>query len=124
MADRQVQDRPWYEQGSDPDYRFTLANERTFLAWVRTALGLLAAGVALEQFGTGFRVAHLRTTLSVLLAALGLAIAVGAYRHWVRAERAMRLGQALPRSRMLLMVAVVLSVAAVGVTALLLAELW
>src|SRR3984893_15268857 len=30
----------------EPDYRFTLANERTFLAWQRTALGLLAAAVA------------------------------------------------------------------------------
>lgn len=33
----------------EPDYRFTLANERTFLAWQRTALGLLAAAVALVQ---------------------------------------------------------------------------
>ena len=32
------------------DYRFLLANERTFLAWMRTALGLIAGGVALEQF--------------------------------------------------------------------------
>lgn len=124
MTARQTEDQPWYEQGSDPDYRFTLANERTFLAWVRTALGLLAAGVALEQFGTGLHVTHLRTSLSVLLAALGLAIAAGAYRHWVRAESAMRLGLPLPRSRMLLMVALVLSVAALGVTVLLLAELW
>ena len=33
--------------GEAPDYRFSLANERTFLAWIRTALGFLAAGVAL-----------------------------------------------------------------------------
>jgi putative membrane protein len=33
----------------EPDYRFTLANERTFLAWQRTALGLLAAAVAAVQ---------------------------------------------------------------------------
>ena len=32
------------------DYRFILANERTFLAWMRTALGLVAGGVALDQF--------------------------------------------------------------------------
>lgn len=115
--------QPWYEQGEDPDYRFTLANERTFLAWIRTALGLLAAGVAFEQFGTGFRIAALRTTLSVLLAVLGLAIAIGAYRHWARAERAMRLGEPLPRSRMLLLVAVTLSVVALGVTVLLVVEL-
>ncbi len=37
----------------EPDYRFTLANERTFLAWQRTALGLLAAAVAVVQFVPG-----------------------------------------------------------------------
>ena len=37
------------DDGDEPDYRFTLANERTFLAWVRTALGLLAGGVAVRQ---------------------------------------------------------------------------
>ena len=35
--------------GEAPDYRFSLANERTFLAWIRTALGFLAAGVGLDQ---------------------------------------------------------------------------
>lgn len=34
--------------GEAPDYRFSLANERTFLAWIRTALGFLAAGVGLD----------------------------------------------------------------------------
>ena len=33
-----------------PDIRFTLANERTFLAWLRTAIGLIAAGVAVFHF--------------------------------------------------------------------------
>lgn len=33
--------------GEAPDYRFSLANERTFLAWIRTALGFLAAGLGL-----------------------------------------------------------------------------
>ena len=30
-----------------------LANERTFLAWVRTALGLVGLGVLLERLGAG-----------------------------------------------------------------------
>jgi putative membrane protein len=34
------------DHGPDTDYRFSLANERTYLAWVRTALALLAGGVA------------------------------------------------------------------------------
>jgi putative membrane protein len=39
----------WQQQGQEPDYRFSLANERTFLAWIRTALAILASGVALDQ---------------------------------------------------------------------------
>jgi putative membrane protein len=39
----------WRHEGTEPDYRFTLANERTFLAWIRTALALLAGGVLLHQ---------------------------------------------------------------------------
>jgi uncharacterized membrane protein YidH (DUF202 family) len=42
----------------EPDYRFTLANERTFLAWVRTAPGPLAGGVAVDQLIGPFRVIH------------------------------------------------------------------
>ncbi len=32
------------------DYRFPLANERTFLAWMRTCLALMAAAAAVIQF--------------------------------------------------------------------------
>lgn len=39
-----------YGQGEEPDARFSLANERTFLAWIRTSLALIAGGVALEAF--------------------------------------------------------------------------
>ena len=42
----------------EPDYRFTLANERTFLAWERTALGLLAAAVAVVQLVPELAVLH------------------------------------------------------------------
>ena len=48
----------WRSEGDDPDYRFTLANERTFLAWIRTALAILAGGVLLHQFATRARSAH------------------------------------------------------------------
>ncbi|MGL9725147.1 YidH family protein [Sodalis sp. (in: enterobacteria)] len=43
-----------WQQGKRPDYRFSLANERTFLAWIRTALALLAGAVGLEQFTAHF----------------------------------------------------------------------
>jgi putative membrane protein len=41
----------WRHEGTEPDSRFTLADERTFLAWIRTALALLSGGVLLHQFG-------------------------------------------------------------------------
>ena len=66
-----------YSRGTEPDARFTLANERTFLAWIRTALAFLAGGVALEVLGLdlhpGFRVAA-----SLLLVAVGASGGVGA----------------------------------------------
>src|ERR1043165_2701247 len=50
MTEQRFIRRPkWFQEGQDPDYRFTLANERTFLAWIRTSLALLAAAVALVQ---------------------------------------------------------------------------
>ena len=106
-----------YAVGTEPDPRFTFANERTFLAWIRTALGLLAAGVAISAVarlagpvGLGIRLA------SVVLILSGLACGLLAYRRWMVNERAMRLGQPLPSSPMLLIVtAVVAGVALVAV---------
>jgi putative membrane protein len=96
--------------GDDPDYRFTLANERTFLAWVRTALALAAGGLAAihlipSAFGSEF--------LGVALLALGFVTAATAYRRWYRSEVAMRLGQPLPPSRLPQLVAYAVAVFAV-----------
>jgi len=38
---------PFGQVGEEPDPRFTLADERAFLAWMRTSLALLAAGRAI-----------------------------------------------------------------------------
>jgi len=57
----------WRQDGEEPDYRFSLANERTFLAWIRTALALLAGGVLLDQFSTRL---HPRWAVLVLAIAL------------------------------------------------------
>jgi putative membrane protein len=84
-----------YTRGSEPDARFSLANERTFLAWVRTALALLAGGVALEALDLPVE-PHLRLAASVLLLALGIAAPVQAWFGWARAERALRERRPLP----------------------------
>lgn len=91
----------WHDEGEDPDYRFTLANERTFLAWLRTALSLLAGSIAVVQLLPPFRIAGARTTLGVLLAVVGIATAVFAYVRWEQNERAMRMHRRLTYSVML-----------------------
>ncbi|MQA27508.1 MAG: DUF202 domain-containing protein [Micromonosporaceae bacterium] len=82
--------------GRTPDYRFSLANERTFLAWIRTALALVGGGLAVLQFLTA---AYLREGIAIVLIALGALIALRAVNHWVRNEVAMRRGEDLPESR-------------------------
>ena len=92
----------WRDDPSEgePDYRFTLANERTFLAWVRTALGLLAAGVAVRQLVEPFGIKGGRTTLAMLGIAASVVLAVGGYLRWVSVQRAVRRGEPLPPARL------------------------
>ncbi len=87
------------QTGSDPDPRFTFANERTFLAWNRTALALIAAGLAAAQF-LKFNLHGLRLIIAVPLIVLGAALALASYSHWEDSERAMRLRQPLHYSWM------------------------
>ncbi|WP_432843685.1 YidH family protein [Dactylosporangium sp. CA-092794] len=103
--------------GNTPDYRFSLANERTFLAWLRTALALIGGGLAVAQFLPAHR---LREVMAVSLFALGGLVAIRAVDHWARSERAIRLGEALPPSRFPAVLAIVV---AVGAGALLVATL-
>ncbi|WP_199547027.1 DUF202 domain-containing protein [Streptomyces sp. N35] len=86
------------EEGETPDYRFSLANERTFLAWVRTALALVGGGFAVDQFLPDLRWAW-RIGLSLALLAVGAMCALRAVNHWVRCELAMRRGEDLPVTR-------------------------
>lgn len=82
--------------GSEPDPRFTLANERTFLAWIRTSLALLAGGVAVEAFMGDFFGPELRKSVSVLLLVLALLIGGGSFFRWLNVERSMRHKSPLP----------------------------
>ena len=87
--------RSIYGVGDEPDPRFSFANERTFLAWIRTALALLAGGVAVDALDLPMRDV-LQTTLAAILLLLGLLCAVASWVRWARAERAMRTGSPLP----------------------------
>ena len=82
--------------GTDPDPRFTLANERTFLAWIRTSLAMVAGGIAVEAFTTGLLGPELRKTVAVLLLLLGLVTGGGSFFRWLNVERAMRHQTPLP----------------------------
>ncbi|UJP41390.1 YidH family protein [Cellulomonas palmilytica] len=84
-----------YGQGDEPDARFSLANERTFLAWVRTSLALLAGGVALEALDLPVE-ERLRLAAAVVLVVLGTLTPLLAWWGWARAERAVRRGAPLP----------------------------
>ncbi|MCV7313528.1 DUF202 domain-containing protein [Mycobacterium paraffinicum] len=81
----------------EPDYRLTFANERTFLAWQRTALGLLAAAVAVVQLVPELGVPGARRVLGVGLALLAILTSGMGLLRWQQADRAMRRGAPLPR---------------------------
>jgi putative membrane protein len=94
-----------------PDYRFTLANERTLLAWLRTGLALVAGGVAVAEFAPDLGVPWGSAAVAVALVLTGLGAAVGGYVRWRRNERAITADRPLPSSRVL--PALVAAVAAV-----------
>lgn len=84
-----------YHHGSEPDPRFTLANERTFLAWARTVLGLLAGAVALHSFRVP-TTEGVRIGVIALLVLTAIACTILAMVRWARVERAMRERRPLP----------------------------
>lgn len=96
--------------GEEPDYRFTLANERTFLAWIRTALALVAGGLAAVSLLPDVSGSEL---LGIVVLAMGFITAATAYGRWALNERAMRLGEPLPPTRLPLLMAIGTAVIAV-----------
>ncbi len=93
-ADRRFP-RRLYGVGNEPDPRFSLANERTFLAWMRTALAFIAAGVALEALELPID-EDLRFASALVFLVLGLLAPLQAWLGWLATERALRHSQALP----------------------------
>lgn len=87
--------RAVYGVGEEPDPRFSLANERTFLAWITFGMGTISLGVALESFALGLQPVC-RLAASLLLIVMGTVLPVQAWLGWRRIERALRLGRPLP----------------------------
>lgn len=107
-----------YGVGEEPDPRFTLANERTLLAWIRTSLALAVGGLAIlltdELFGSWSRL------VSAGAFALSMVVVTGAAARWARIERALRLRRGLPAPLLALTIVVVLVLAAaIGAVAVL-----
>ena len=89
---------PLQSVGDEPDPRFSFANERTFPAWNRTALAMVAAGLAVTSLLPAFNVAGGRRLIGVPLIVLGAVLSYASYRRREANERAMRLRRPLPTS--------------------------
>jgi putative membrane protein len=101
------------EIDEDPDVRFSYANERTFLAWNRTALALVTAGLAITQLLPPFDVPGGRRMIGLPLIFIGTLVSVASFSQWQRNERAMRAHRPLPRSVLPKLVAAVVAASAV-----------
>ena len=105
-----------YSHSTEPDPRFSLANERTFLAWIRTSLALVAAGVALEALDLPIQ-EDLRFTSAILFVVLGLIAAANAWVGWAMTEVSLRRSRALPSPTLSIVLSggVILATALIGV---------
>ncbi|NDO83763.1 hypothetical protein CJP72_24365 [Citrobacter sp. NCU1] len=103
----------WWLAGKTPDYRFTLANERTFLAWIRTALALMAGAVGIEQFSPQQSSADLRIGISTMLLLAASTMGYMAWQRWRRNEYAMRIESNLPYTRALVILATLMIILAI-----------
>ena len=104
-----------YAVGSEPDPRFSLANERTALAWVRTGLALIAGGIALTSVAALTGLPAFLDVVALLACLFGGTIAVIALVSWRSVERALRRGDPLPAPRALGWLVSLVVIAAVGV---------
>jgi putative membrane protein len=101
----------------EPDYRFTLANERTYLAYLRTSLACYAGGLSAVQFLDLGGARWLARVIGVVLVTAGIVTTAGAFRRWQANLSAMRQGTRLPVTRLPLMLGA--TIAVVGLIALL-----
>ncbi len=112
---------PWRKQGQDPDYRFSLANERTYLAWIRTALALLAGAIGIDQLTPNLADPTVRVLISSFLCICSGLLAIFAYRRWAENERAIRNNRQLTYTSFLKVIsAILVSIATVIIGVILL----
>jgi putative membrane protein len=85
----------WPAEGQEPDPRWSLANERTVLAYSRTALAFVVAGLAVAG---SRRIADTPWWLAVLglpLLLVGVGVGLAGRRRFLEAQKAMRTGEPL-----------------------------
>lgn len=102
----------WKTLGKTPDYRFSLANERTFLAWIRTALAFLAGAIAIEQLLQSVDFTWIKLALTLLLASAGGITAIMALYRWKQNEIAMRQDNPLKYTSFLVLITLFITAAA------------
>lgn len=108
--------------GRDPDYRFSLANERTFLAWIRTALALVGGGLAIHALLPDVGTTTLRDAAALVLVGFGTVLGGASFVRWARNETAMRHDQPIPTSVLPALLALGVLVVAVLVAGLLVVD--
>jgi putative membrane protein len=105
---------PLRDVGEEPDVRFTYANERTFLAWSRTSLALVATGIAATSLLPRFEgLPGGRRIIGLPLIGLGAVLAIASYVQWYRNQRAMRLGEPLRQGNLSIVLAIGIAVVSV-----------
>ncbi|MGN6692940.1 MAG: YidH family protein [Aquihabitans sp.] len=102
------------EEGAAPDPRMTFANERTFLAWIRTALALIAGGLGVEAFAHDLP-EWARSAIAIALVVVGGLLGASAFRRWLSAELALRRNEPLPPSRTPQLVSLAIAAVALAV---------
>lgn len=105
-----------FRDSPEPDYRFSLANERTFLAWIRTSLAMLAGSVAVTGLDLDIS-SLLQHSLVAALVIMSVFCAASGWIRWARVEHAMRRGLQVPSAGFGIILVVILVVAALAVAA-------
>ena len=96
IQDLDVRPSRWTTGGDEPDPRWSLANERTLLAYSRTALGLVVAGLAIAGSRAAADLPVWFAAIGLPVIALGASLSIAGRRRFFQAQQAMRLGEPLP----------------------------